>query len=260
MKLHKLQKSFADAAIDNNIESFAPQIVADGALSAAERMSVYHHNVVGRLADVLGEIFVATRMLTGNDFFRTMVRQFIPGHLPMHADMNRYGAALPDFIASYFPAQSLPYLADVARFEWLWNESFLAANDDSLDVQEISAVHPEAYAEMRLCLRDSARLFASHYPVYDIWAFCMAEGKEGIQPPVIQQEQRSILLLRPGLDVVALPLAQAEYAMLCALQDRHTLEEAANATLQYDHAFDLTAFLATHFAQQTFRSLSLQGA
>lgn len=257
MPLRELQHSFAKALLRNEAApvEHAPvehAMAAHGRVSRAERFSVYHHNVTGNLTDALGGTFSATRKLAGDEFFRAMAKAFIPRHLPCSGDMNRYGGDFPAFIGQYGPAQSLPYLADVARFEWQWNASFLAADDAALAPGTLTRLSPVDYPGLRLFLRNSARLLASDYPVDRIWRFCEGEGQG--QPPDIEEGCVFLLLWRPELEVNILRLTRAEYLWLLLLSMGTGLEGSAAHALREDAAFDLKAVLAKHLTFGTFCS------
>jgi len=253
MKLHELQRAFADAIVQNSPDSILSSINGGGSVSPAERLSVYHNNSIGNLTDALSDTFSATRKLVGDGFFRSMVKMFIPEHMPAEADLNRYGAGFPSFIRQYPPAQPLPYLADVAHFEWLWNEAFLAADDTALAPQEIAMISPQQYPSMRFRLRTSARLMHAAYPVDNLWHFCEANG-EG-DAPDINTGDVFLLLMRPQLEVITLRLSHAEYLLLLWLSRGNTYEVSAGHALQEDATFDLTAFFTKHFELKTFQSL-----
>ncbi|KAG0919362.1 hypothetical protein G6F31_021147 [Rhizopus arrhizus] len=56
-----------------------------------------------------------------------MARVFAAATPPSSPVLLHYGAEFPDFIASFPPAEPLPYLADVARIERAATEAFHAA-------------------------------------------------------------------------------------------------------------------------------------
>jgi len=251
MKLHEFQQEFASAIVANTPGAVADGIRAAG-ISAGERLSVYHHNVVGNLVDALAETFSATQKLVGEEFFRGMARQFVPASLPVIANLNVYGADFPAFIEAYAPARELPYLAEVARFEWLWHEAYLAPDDAALMPRDVAQLAPDDYPGLRIRLRSSARLLAADYPVDAIWRWCEDGGEA--DAPDMGAGDHFLLLVRPALDVQIAQLSAAEYRMLLSLSAGDTFEAAAGYALEEDAGFDLAAFLKRHFALQTFQS------
>ena len=97
----------------------------------AERgLVVYRNNVYAGLADTLGEAYPAVRRLVGEDFFRALASIYLDRHLPDSASLTLFGARFPDFIETFPPARSVPYLGDVARLERAWLEAFHAAQKE----------------------------------------------------------------------------------------------------------------------------------
>jgi len=256
MKLHELQHNFMNAIVDNSPDLLIPRIKICGNVSPAERLSVYRNNIIGHLVDALSDTFSATRKLVGDDFFRSMVKQFIPGNMPTEADINRYGAYLPSFIRQYAPAQSLPYLADMAYFEWLWNESFLAEDDAALAPEEIAMLSPQQYPSMHFRLRTSTRLMHAGYPVDKLWHFCEANGQG--DAPDINMGDVFLLLMRPELELITLRLTRAEYLLLQCLSCGNTFEVSVGHALQEDEYFDIAAFVTKHFELKTFQAGLIQ--
>ena len=103
--LLELQRRFAAALL-------TPAPPADPGLAT------YRGTVFANWRNALGATFVVVRELTGAPFFAAAVDAFARTHPSRGGDLNVYGDVFPDFLATYPPAQGLPYLADVARLEW----------------------------------------------------------------------------------------------------------------------------------------------
>ena len=56
--------------------------------------------------------------LVDHPFFAYAAHEFLRDHPPRSRCLAEYGGGFPDFLAAFEPCSSLPYLADVARFEW----------------------------------------------------------------------------------------------------------------------------------------------
>src|SRR6202000_1958685 len=56
--------------------------------------------------------------LVGEAFFDQAAQAFVQDHPPASAWLTGYGASFADFLDAYEPARDLPYLADVARFDF----------------------------------------------------------------------------------------------------------------------------------------------
>lgn len=250
--LRELQAQFVRASVHHDAGLLSGMLVADDSINSADRLSVYHHNIMGGLAAALGDTFSATRKLVGDDFFATMARAYVQQSLPDTGDINRYGAGFAAFVAGFPPARTLAYLAEVAAFEWAWNTSFLAEDDAPLRPDEVAAIASEDYPALRLKGRHSVQLLHVHYPVDAIWRFCEQDGPA----PEIISAPRYLMLHRPHVAVEITALDAAAFAALQTLLQGDTLEAACASAMRVDTAFDVSRFLLQHFAAHTFTSLT----
>ena len=107
---------FAGALLDPDLAT--PAAVAGPKSKAArKRYNVYRNNVTVSLINALAAVFPATLRITGGDFFRAMARFYVRATPPTSPLLFEYGYDFPNFIEQYEYAQSVPWLADVARIE-----------------------------------------------------------------------------------------------------------------------------------------------
>ncbi|MFA5826551.1 MAG: DNA-binding domain-containing protein, partial [Gallionellaceae bacterium] len=97
--------------------------------SDAVAMEVYRNNYRGNLHDALAGAYPVVKQLVGDDFFRFMARKFIEQYPSHSANLHHYGTELPDFLATFAPAQELVYLADVAALEWAYHLAYFVADE-----------------------------------------------------------------------------------------------------------------------------------
>lgn len=135
--LANLQREFAGAVLD--AEAKVPVEVARKAGGApSRRFSVYRNNVYASLMDVLAGRFPVVARLVGEEFFRAMARSYIAREPPRSAVLIRYGASFPAFIASFAPAESVPYLVDIASLEWAWHAAYHAEDAAPLPTMDLA--------------------------------------------------------------------------------------------------------------------------
>lgn len=83
----------------------------------ARGIAVYRNN---RRANLLGALRIAypvIERLVGADFFAYSAQRFIDDHPSQSANLEDYGFEFGEFLRTFAPAASLPYLADVAALE-----------------------------------------------------------------------------------------------------------------------------------------------
>ncbi len=201
---------------------------------AGKRFDVYRNNVVHSLIDAMGDAFPAVKKIVGEDFFDAMAGVYVRAHPPKTPMMMFYGQDFPAFLRGFGPAQSLPYLPDVAALELARRDCYHAADADPADAMILTTLAPEALMETRFELVPSAVLFQSENPAHSIWQFNMVE------PFQITATHEWVLLTRPEMDVMAHNLDAATYAFLRAIQNNETLAISADAGLAIDPKFDLS--------------------
>ena len=238
--------------LQNNANNFDGVFQEDD-IAVHDRLKIYHNNVIGSLSSVLCATFPLLENLVGEDFLKAMARTFIFEHPPESACLHVYGAGFDNFIKSYEPAASLPYLPDVATLEFALNTAYYAPDDKPLAADALSKIPPENLGDIILQLRSSAILIESDYPLKQIRAFCLDEGNN-IPPDMTKTYQCRLLIHRPALEVDIVPLAEDEFMILGLLNQKNTLGITVEQTLDKFPTFDFAGFLQKHTALETFAS------
>lgn len=154
-----------------------------------QRFRVYVNQAHIARLEALQGIYPAIRRLVGEDFFDHMAALYIEQHALQRADLQRYGAQLPDFIAAFEPLAGLPYLPDVARLEWACHEAMHAGR----------GAPATARADLRLA--PHVRLLRSPFPSADIWEFALGDRTGGRRLDIEGAPPAYVLVARPGLEV-----------------------------------------------------------
>lgn len=249
MQLAKLQQAFGNTLLNKNDAPIVSAITSD-AISPAAHLAIYRNNVQSNITDALADTYAAIYKLVGPDFFGAMARVFIASHPPTSGDLNLYGAGFDTFIANYTPAASLPYLADIATYEWAWNNAFFAPDDAPLMPATLTELTAEEQAAIVLIPRVSLQLLSLHYPADTIWLFCeKGEGKGDI--PSTDKGTYYILLWRHASDVHSARISAAEHAMWKEIMAKTPFHDAVNTVLETYQEFDLQSFIQNMFAQGT---------
>lgn len=132
------------------------------------RLRVYRNNMVTAWADTIVKNYPAVERLVGTEFMRGAAIAFVRAQPPEDPVMTLYGAAFADFIQSFEPAKSLPYLADVARLDRAWTEAFYAAPAEVFAC-ELEGLSEDEQNSLRVGLHPSVRLLASQWNAHEIW-------------------------------------------------------------------------------------------
>lgn len=247
--LRDLQGGFKQAVFDQGTQAIAPHVLAAG-IAAEDRLQIYRNNTHILLVDALSCTFPVVCKLVGADFFSWMAKAFIRAHPPTSPCLADYGGNFAPFISTVEQADGLPYLADVARLEWAWQESYNAQDAEALSVETLQQQGPIDYASMSLSLHPSARFVRSDFPVGHIWESNVAgDASASIS---LAEGPCHILLIRPVADVEVRFLSPGLDAMLRALDAGHTVTEAAGSALDCDPAFDVQRAFSDTLSDGTF--------
>ncbi len=209
------------------------------------RLNVYRNNVTVSLIEALGASFPAVRKLVGEDFFKALARAYIVQEPPRTPLLIHYGGTFGDFIEGFTPAASVPYLADVARLEWLQLCATHARDAAPVGIDGLAGLAERQVASATLELHPSLDVFRSRWPAISIWSDTVNPDTD----VAVHMEQGECgVVLRPDLDTDTRILSTGGVAFIEALRDGHPLETAANTAAGDDPDFDLARHLQGLFA------------
>jgi hypothetical protein len=232
------QDRFTAALIDPSLP--VPQgLVSPRGQPDAKRFAVYRNNVHVSLVGALAARFPVTRQVVGEDFFSGMARLYVGEHKPETPVLLHYGESFSDFIASFPPAAGIPYLADLARLEAAWTQSYNAAEAEILTTVELGRIAPERLVDLPLRAAPATRLVSATWPVGSIWS---AHQRTPFVPPT-QKGAEAVLLTRPVAEVRLTIIPPDAAAFLVELVVTPTLGAAVEAILSAYPQFDPGATL-----------------
>jgi len=254
MQLRDLQSGFKQALLSKDHNDFASQAIAGGEITATARLQVHRNNVIITLTEALKATYPAIDRLVGCEFFEALAAEFIRNHPPTRGTLIAYGGEFGAFLDGFEPAQQLPYLADMARLEWAWNEAFHSADAAPISGAILSDFTPEQIPNLHFNLLPSARLISSSYPIDKLWELTQAtdEPDDAIE---IEPGEAHILVYRPEMDVTVLFLKPPAFHFLVALNENKTLTGAYEAAAEIDPQFDLQSTLSDLMSGGLFASV-----
>lgn len=206
----------------------------------ARRFAVYRNNVAVALTQALADTFPVVKQLVGDEFFDAMAGVYLREQPPRSPVLARWGDGLPDWLAGFAPARSLPYLVDMARLEQARVAAWQAADADAIGADRLRArlAHAGTRPPTRLALHPSCRVLRSPFDVHALWA---AHQLPGDWPAIHIDRPGAVLVLRdPADEVLVIGLDAAAAAFVEALGEGAPLAEA----LARAPGLDLVAALA----------------
>ena len=235
--LPERQRDFAAALLDPDRPA-PPGLVGPDRAPSVRRFSVYRNNVVTGLIEALEAAFPAVRRIVGDEFFRAMARAYVVADPPRSPIVLAYGAGFADYIGAFEPAESLPYLSDVARIERAWTESYHAGEAAPVEPAALAAIPPDRLPDARLALHPSVRVTRSKFPALTIWRMNVDDG---VPAPVdLEQGGEDALVARPAAEVEVRRLPGGGAEFISALLRGLPLGAATETAMAADGDFNLT--------------------
>ncbi|MEX2650146.1 MAG: DNA-binding domain-containing protein [Alphaproteobacteria bacterium] len=249
LSLSDLQGAFRAAILAEDPAVLAPEIVADE-IAPERRIAIYRNNTFASLTEALKATFPVVCRLVDERFFAYAAHEFIAAHPPRHGRLHAYGAAFPRFLDGFAAARSLPYLADVARFEWAMAEAFHEADALPLDPSALATIDLGTVERLRFVPHPTVRLLASPWPIDRIWEANQPDAAD--TTIALDAGGASLVVQRPRLEVVYRSPAKGSFALLRWLAAGRSLGDAAERALAEDPSLDLRTALLDHLVAGTF--------
>lgn len=252
------QRDFAQALLDPALPCPAGLVAWNGS-NPVRRFQVYRNNVHVALVDALADSFAVTHELVGEAFFRAMAAVYARAHPPRSSVLALYGADFPCFIAAFPPAAGLPYLADVARLEYLRILACHAADAAPVGHAAFAArlADEAGLPALRLGLHPSLAVLPSRFAVVSLWAAHQGAGDLAAVRPEVAE---TALVLRRGLEVEVMQVPAASGVFVAALQSGRPLGRAAEEATTLGSGFDLAATLGLLLHKSAITALHPSGS
>jgi hypothetical protein len=204
---------------------------------------VYVGNVRGNWEKALASAYPVVRQLVGESFFKRLARAYAGAHPSRSGDLNGFGAQLAQYVARFAQTQDLPYLADVARMEWLAHQAHFAADAPRFEPARLAGVTPDQYGTLPLRLAPGSGLLVSAWPLARIWEIHQ-EGYAGELSVDFASAPGRILVYRPAWKATVEPLSTGDYRFLAAARGGANLGAALETAAVADACFDSAGALA----------------
>lgn len=156
--LQAIQQQMLQAVI---VERTLPiqTIRSDGIADAESRLDVYRQGYRIRLRDALKNEFTGLQCMTGQRF-DSLLDKYVDAHPSEHYNIRWYGSGLAAFLDYARPWRDKPHMAEMARLDWAISTAFDAADEPSLGIAELSAIPPDAWANLHLSLQENLQFLA----------------------------------------------------------------------------------------------------
>lgn len=154
-KLANFQAKMALSVLQGKLQPELSELIVAGPLSAMQRLQIYQNNYSQSLVEGLCGVYPVVGAYVGADFLKQALKKFVRENAPKKPMLHLYGADLAAFLDAYQPAQSVPYIGDMARLEW-------AVHSLQFRAETVMPTGP-----YELCL--SHIVIQSEFPLLNLW-------------------------------------------------------------------------------------------
>lgn len=222
MNAYQFQQQFSQAVYGQPAEPLLEAIT--GPADPAQLLQLYRNNYVISLTEYLAASFPVCQALVGKEFMAELAKAYIKVYPPKQPEVEAYGERLAAFIEGCSQAASVPYLADMARLEWLLDRLGNLRTDriSPFPFEELSSLQENEQSRLCFQLSEHIRWISSPYPLFSIW-----NGVQNAELTSIDLQQGESILLQTMADnsVRLHRLSVNEVGLLEALQKHLSVAE-----------------------------------
>ena len=190
----------AEVASRPDLAARASRVVAPGArpLDASARLEIYREQFWLRHLSNLGDDFPTLAWVVGGAAFREIAVAYLRTHPPRTWDLQRLGAALPDFLAQLAPWSADSLALDAAALDWAFMEAFDAPDAGPLDLRALAEVSEDAWSVALVDLHPAVRRVLLCHPTHEL-RVAVKRGESHDRPPatatrvVVWRDPRCVL-------------------------------------------------------------------
>ncbi len=231
--LRKLQHEFLGYLLDDTAGDIVERIASSPRRSANQRMVLYGSAYTLRLKEALSTDYERLHAYLGDELFETLVQHYIKSYPSHHPSLRYFGQHMVTLAENLVPFCQLPEVAEIARIELAFGNSFDAADKQCVVLDELARLAPEAWAHLTLRFHDSVQLLPQHYNSFQIWR-ALANDET---PPPKTTDDTTWLIWRQDLVSRYRALSAAELAALTVVLNAGSFA-------------DLCEILLDHFPEQ----------
>ena len=199
-RLLGLQSDF-QAFLLNGDERMLNRVAGTAKVSAPARLAIYYDAYRLRLLEALDRNYPVLHAWLGDEAFERLGLAYLATHPSAHFSIRYFGHRLPEYLTTAKDWRDRPYLGEMAALEWALSEAFDAEDSSIMKLEDMAAIPPDAWPEMRFHFHASVCRLNLNWNVPVIWkainqaiaaekngAAC--RGESSATPSLFQEEGR----------------------------------------------------------------------
>lgn len=234
--LKDVQARFYDAIVRKTDAEFV------ASTDATERLNIYRISIQDNLRRALSITYPGIWKLLGEECANNVAYAFcsIEKNLPTSGCLDLWGEDFADFLAQIEPLQSLSYLQDFAKYEWLKHLAYSAPSQPAVGLTALQNVSEAEVESIQLNLLPSVYCMQSQYPLDEI--LNVIENPDA-DPINLNDKRTYAIIARPENEVVTFWVGPDSWHFINYIVHKSKLGKALEMTLDEHPHFDLPATL-----------------
>ncbi len=174
-RLGELQRRFQRCLLTPPKDLARPWVSTGGRAMPERQLAVYVHAYPARLKEALVSDYPALHRSIGDEAFDGLAQAYLEAHPSHSASLRHFGARLAEFIANEPAYRRLPWLAELARFEWALGEAFDAPDDPVATIGDMATIAAPDWPDMAVAIHPSVQRLDLRWNTAGMWAILSAE-------------------------------------------------------------------------------------
>lgn len=163
-----LQNKFQSYLLDSNPE-FKSFINGTLKVPAKTRLAIYENAYRLRLIDALAANYPVLNKSLGCEQFNELGASYLKIYPSTYRSIRWFGDKLVLFLSENMPYSDMPYLAELAQFEWALSLAFDSSDSSVLQIDDVVAIKPDHWPNMRFSAHPSLHRLNLEWNVVQIW-------------------------------------------------------------------------------------------
>lgn len=177
-------------------------------------LEVHKIGYIARLTEALGETFEGSWFVMGDELFFSICEEYIRENRSEKYNLSDYGESFPDFLEKSKDLIAIPFIQDMAKFDWIFKELFHTKQHTSAPIVELQRIETEP--NMSLEIEDSVRLFRSQFSIYKLWNHRNDTNEENLN--INYESPENLLLYKNDNEIFVKELSEIQYDIILSLK------------------------------------------
>jgi hypothetical protein len=242
MELIKIQQLFLRYILHGEYHPSLDKLIKGNIINPMDSLNIYRNNTFISLQECLKSTFPVSQQILGEKFFTQATKKYIVDFPPTNGCLTFYGESFSRFLSSLIEIKNLPYIIDVASFEYAMHQSFYAEDYPVLTAEDLTLIPAEKYGDLVLNFQPSFQFVQSFYPIDYIWSIHNDHSIEQmVELKIIKSNNlENYLVYRLNNTVYFQKIDQDEAGFIQHLKEGMTFEKAFSLIYTIYPNFNLT--------------------